>query len=127
MLRKENRFHGSRGVRLAYRGKQVRGRFLSFRYSKRDEPGYRIAIVVSRKVSKSAVIRNRIRRRLYELVRTQYQGALGGYDCIVTVYDVTLATLTPRKLTNELHGVLSKALPGRFTREERGIVEGQKE
>jgi ribonuclease P protein component len=127
MLRKENRFHGSRGVRLTYRGKQVRGRLLSLRYSKRSEAGYRVVVVVSRKVSKSAVVRNRIRRRVYELVRSQFQGAVEGYDFVLSVYDVSLATMTPPKLRSELQGVLSKALPARFTQEERGIVEGQKE
>lgn len=127
MLRKENRFHGSRGVRLTYRGKQVRGRFLSLRYTKKGEPGYRVVVVVSRKVSKSAVVRNRIRRRLYELVRTKFQGHIDGYDFILSVYDVSLATMTPPRLRGELQSVLSKALPARFTKEERGIVEGQKE
>lgn len=122
MLRKENRFSGSRSVRHAYRGKQARGRLLSLRYNPRQQAGFRLVVVVSRKVSKSAVVRNRIRRRLYELVRTQYAKRLQGYDYILTVYDASLATLPQVKLQNELHTVLSKALSGAPSREKRGIV-----
>lgn len=127
MLRKENRFHGPKGVRLAYRGKQIRGRLLSLHVSKRSEPGFRVAVVVSRKVSKSAVVRNRIRRRIYELVRARPQDATEGYDYIISVYDAALAVMTTGKLKSELHTVLSKALPERPVRGVHGIVEGQRE
>lgn len=47
---------------------------------------YRAAVVVSRKVHKSAVTRNRIRRRLYEILR-QIEGDIAGpYDIVITVF-----------------------------------------
>lgn len=53
---------------------------------------YRLAIVVSKKVHKSAVVRNRIRRRLYEAFRLQVTEPKP-YDMVVTVFHESLATL----------------------------------
>jgi ribonuclease P protein component len=48
-------------------------------------------VVVSRKVSKSAVVRNRIRRRIYECVRNFEPLAV--YDLVFIVYDEQVATM----------------------------------
>lgn len=123
MIGRENRFRGSRSVRLAYRGKQARGKLLSLHYSKRSKQGYRVVVVVSKRVSKSAVVRNRIRRRLYELFRTQFSRVVEGYDCIVSVYDASLATEPSAKVGGELRRVLSKATLVGPSQEKRAIVE----
>lgn len=52
---------------------------------KRD--GYRAAVVVSKKVSKSAVARNRIRRRLYEAIRLLDADISEPYDIVVNVFN----------------------------------------
>ena len=70
MIAKQNRFHGRNSLNTVYRkGKAVRGEYASLRYASSRRKDYRLAVVVSRKVSKSAVVRNRIRRRIYEIVR----------------------------------------------------------
>ncbi len=72
MITSVHRFHGYNSLRYAYQnGKTFRGPFgtIKVAQNKRNEM-YRVAVVVSKKVSKSSVVRNRIRRRLYELVRT---------------------------------------------------------
>ncbi|MGH7193775.1 MAG: ribonuclease P protein component, partial [Candidatus Saccharimonadales bacterium] len=71
MLGRTHRFHGRKSLNGVYRhGRTARTAAMSLRYSRRasDRP-YRVAVVVSRKVSKSAVTRNRIRRRIYAAVR----------------------------------------------------------
>jgi ribonuclease P protein component len=75
-------------------GKTVRGSLTSLKYApnpKRSE--YRLAVVVSKKVSKSAVVRNRIRRRLYEAFRRQEGAFTGVHDMIVTVFSEQVATM----------------------------------
>lgn len=73
MLANENRFHGPNSLRFVYRnGKTVHSHICKVKYvdnKRRQDP--RFAIVVSKKVHKSAVGRNRIRRRFYEAIRHQ--------------------------------------------------------
>lgn len=52
-----------------------------------------MAVVVSKKVSRSAVVRNRIRRRLYELVRVHESEITGPFDLAFIVYSDHLATM----------------------------------
>ena len=95
MLSRDHRFHGIHALDFAYRqGIVTRGPLFSMRVaanSRRQK--YRVAVVVSKKVSKSAVVRNRIRRRMYEAVRMQATGISGPLDIIIMVYSVELATL----------------------------------
>ena len=74
MLAAKNRFHGHGSLRFVYsRGKIARSKHFVCKFTsnpRRSEP--RVAVVVSKKVIKSAVKRNRIRRRLYEVVRLEF-------------------------------------------------------
>lgn len=45
-----------------------------------------MAVVVSKKVHKSAVVRNRIRRRLYEAVRRLEPSITTPHDMVLTVF-----------------------------------------
>lgn len=73
MLSAKNRFHGHGSLRFVYsRGKVIRTKYLVCKYTQNDRRKTpRIAVVVSKKVIKSAVKRNRIRRRLYEAIRLE--------------------------------------------------------
>lgn len=46
--------------------------------------------MVSRKVHKSAVARNRVRRRLYEAVRALEKDIVEPHDIVITVFQETL-------------------------------------
>ena len=70
---------------------------------------YRLAIVVSRKVSKSAVVRNRIRRRLYERVRILSSTLSEPYDLTIVVYDMQVALMSSDALDTELKNLLARA------------------
>jgi ribonuclease P protein component len=67
---------------------------------------YRVAVVVSKKVNKSAVVRNRIRRRVYEVVRGY--GLATNLDVIITVFDEVVATMPAEQLQKSLRRQLSK-------------------
>jgi ribonuclease P protein component len=110
MFAKRHRFHGYGSLKSVYnRGQNVRGSLISLKFNQRDpSKKYRVAVVVSRKVSKSAVKRNRIRRRIYEQVRNQAEVIQPGTDLVFTVYSEQVATLDSSKLSEMIGGLLQK-------------------
>jgi len=71
MLSYKYRFHGHGSLRYVYKnGQAIRTHFLTLKYTANPHRKHpRFAVVVSKKVLKSAVGRNRIRRRIYEAIR----------------------------------------------------------
>ncbi|HZL08150.1 MAG TPA: ribonuclease P protein component [Candidatus Dormibacteraeota bacterium] len=111
MITAAHRFHGYGSLRGVYqRGQNLRGPLLSLKFNRRD-PGrpYRVAVVVSRKVNKSAVTRNRIRRRIYEVVRTTDDRIAPGTDLVFTVFDDKVAALPAAELQASIGELLQKA------------------
>lgn len=54
-----------------------------------------VAVVVSKKITKKAVERNTMRRRVYELVRTHYKDITGHYNIVILLKaDVTKQSST---------------------------------
>ena len=95
MIARKHRFHGYGSLRYVYQhGQTVRGPIIAMKFAtnpKRQD--YRLAVVVSKKVSKSAVKRNRIRRRLFEAVRLEADGFKEVYDIVLTVFNDELLNL----------------------------------
>lgn len=110
MISRTHRFHGYNSLNRVYRtGKSVRSPLVMLKFAvnpKRSD--YRTAVVVSRKVHKSAVVRNRIRRRLYEAVRL-YAAArpLGNVDLVFSVFDERIATIEPTELQHTVAKLLA--------------------
>jgi ribonuclease P protein component len=127
MIASQNRFHGYGSLRFVHRNARVvRGPLCSLKYMPNSRRStYRAAVVVSKKVSKSAVVRNRIRRRIYESVR-QNVPSNEPVDLIFTVYSDQLADCPDNELqrmvTNELRAAHVPLLPGN-SRSQRGIVD----
>lgn len=93
MIAKEFRFKGLGSVRpcLKY-GQSVRGKGITLKYLERKHTtGPRLSVMVSKKVSKRAVVRNRIRRRIMEAARPHLQQITGRWDLVITVYDQAYA------------------------------------
>lgn len=112
MLSKIHRFHGYGSIKGVYqRGNNYRGSLMTLKVSNRatNRP-FRVAVVVSKKVSKSAVVRNRIRRRIYEAVRTMPDKNLPGKDMIFTVHSDSLASVEDKKLKKDVTDLIEKAL-----------------
>ncbi|MBB1558332.1 ribonuclease P protein component [Candidatus Saccharibacteria bacterium] len=87
MLQQRYRFHGYGGLRYLYRHASAeRSRLLTVKYvANRRRRMPRIAVVVSKKVHKSAVGRNRIRRRVYEILRQHVPYFTGVYDVALII------------------------------------------
>lgn len=111
MLAKQFRFHGYGSLKFLYnKGKIVRARYCSLKYiSNPRRDSSRLAVVVAKKVSKKAPVRNRIRRRLYEAVRLHWPMLKPGQDMIITVFDENVANISPTELNKIVVELLTKA------------------
>lgn len=108
MIGKKHRFHGHNSVSRV-RGRRVSTPFFTVFYA--DAPkrrNYRMAVVVSKKISKSAVTRNRIRRRLYEAVRVDDQLNGVAVDVVFVVRNAELATMPAELLALQISQTTSK-------------------
>jgi ribonuclease P protein component len=69
----------------------------------------RFAVVVSKKVHKSAVGRNRIRRRVYEVIRYELPKFTASHDVAVMVFSSELISLPADELTVLLRDLFHQA------------------
>ena len=104
MLSHKFRFHGHGSLRYLYRnGKTARTRSLMLRYSpNKFRVHSRYAVIVSKKIMKAAARRNRIRRRIYEVIRLHDESIPPGFDFSVTVFSAELLTLPYADLEREI-------------------------
>jgi ribonuclease P protein component len=111
MISKKHRFHGHGSLRFVYqRGQTVRGPLCAIKYILNERrKDYRLAVVVSKKIAKSAVVRNRIRRRLYESVRRQEEYIDKPYDMVITVFHETVASMPAEELEVMVRAQLKQA------------------
>lgn len=111
MLGRQHRFHGFGSLNFAYRqGQTARAPLLGLRYALNPKrSNYRVAVVVSKKVSKSAVQRNRIRRRVYEAFQAEGAGISSSHDIIFTVFSDQALHADFAELQSQVHNLLKKA------------------
>ncbi len=110
MLTRVHRFHGHNALRPLYqKGKSVYSPNIKLLYAPSQKHNYRVSVVVSKKVHKSAVVRNRIRRRVYEYVREYLQATTNSVDLIFIVQAPHLADIPADELQKELDSLLQKA------------------
>src|ERR1019366_3202883 len=111
MITRAHRFHGYGSLRYIYRnGKTVRGPLCSLKYiQNKRRKSYRVSIVVNKKVNKSAVQRNRIRRRLYEAIRLAEPLLAVPYDLVLTVFSDQINELSSNELTTLVKAQLFQA------------------
>ncbi len=69
----------------------------------------KFAVVVSKKVSKSAVVRNRIRRRIFEWIRLNNQSLRQDQLTMVFVNTDSVAKITYNELNEQLAELFKKA------------------
>lgn len=113
MIGRKHRFHGYGSVRAVYgRGRTIHGPAISLRVAQRTgrSTSYRVAVVVSRKVSPLAVVRNRIRRRIYETVRRHEDLVPATTDLVFSVFNQRLADLEAPQLDKTIAALLKKAI-----------------
>lgn len=111
MLSRTNRFHGRNSLNWAYRNaKTVRDQRMTLKYALNPKrQTFRAAVVVSRKVSKSAVVRNRIRRRIYSILESSAKDMGDSYDLIFNVYNTEVANMPHEELMALIRHLLEQA------------------
>lgn len=111
MIAKTHRFHGHNSLNLIYRkGQSVSLNQVSLKYLPiKADKAYRLAVVVSRKVDKSAVVRNRIRRRVYEAMRRLYPSFNQNVDIVISVHNKHLADMKGSEVDELISQLLKKA------------------
>ena len=110
MLNKKYRFHSRGGVRYVYQnGKTIRKPKMSLVFAENTRSLTRVAVVVSKKVEKSTVGRNRIRRRIYEALRLNFDKIPKKYDYIFVVYSKDLIKMPFSKIEETLGELVAEA------------------
>ena len=109
MISRLHRFHGYGSLNYVYQhGRTFRSPLLSLKAAPNERRRiYRCAVVISKKVNKSAVVRNRMRRRIFEIIRRA--GIDQPYDIVITGYSEQLAGLTSDELSKSINSLLSNA------------------
>ena len=111
MLAFRNRFHGHGSLRWVYqRGQVVRGKYFVLKYAsnpRRKQP--RISVVISKKIYKKAVPRNRVRRRMYELLRVKLPELKEGSDIVCIISSPEVRSLDHQVLDQILSQQLAEA------------------
>ena len=107
MLQKKYRFHSRGGIRYTYqKGKTLRHPSLSLVFAPNTHHHQRFAVVVSKKVLKSAVGRNRIRRRIFEAIRLELPHFKRHQDSIFVVYHPEVKNMPFPELQRLIHQLL---------------------
>jgi ribonuclease P protein component len=101
MVSSEHRFKGQNGLLYVYRrGQTVRTKYAAAKFVTNTRvPTWRVAVVVSKKIAKSAPDRNRIRRRLYEQLRVLAPEYLTNQDVVITVFSIDILSIAPAEVT----------------------------
>jgi ribonuclease P protein component len=110
VVSKQHRFTGQNTLRYLFKkGNSVRGNLLTLRYLRNNRTtSYRVAVVVSKKVTKSAPKRNRIRRRIYEIIRLNNAQYLQNHDIAFIVFNDKIATMPHAELEQIIIGQLKQ-------------------
>jgi ribonuclease P protein component len=111
MLSSPYRFHGHGSLRFVYaKGVVSRSKYFICKTTvnqRRKQP--RVAVVVSKKIMKSAVGRNRIRRRLYEAIRHEVSSLRPNSDIVFIVVSPELIGIESNELSRAVRSVLRHA------------------
>lgn len=98
-------------MRYLYKnGGAVRSRVVTLKYINNPHRSTsRVAVVISKKVLKSAVRRNRVRRRIYEIVRNELPHLQAPTDLVLLVFAGEVLTMPQDELESTIKHLLSSA------------------
>ncbi|MFH1405313.1 MAG: ribonuclease P protein component [Patescibacteria group bacterium] len=86
MLQKEFRLRNDKDIKTLFdKGKSVFDVYCALRMKKNNISTSRFAVIVGTKVSKSAVIRNKLKRQVREAIHPHVQEIVGGYDIAMII------------------------------------------
>jgi ribonuclease P protein component len=111
MISYKNRFHGHGALRyVSKNGTSIRSQHVTIKYLKNPyRKNSRFSVVVSKKILKSAVGRNRIRRRIYEQLRLLIPDMQPGYDIVCFVASAQVRVIHAEDIEQILVAALQEA------------------
>lgn len=122
MLSQKYRFHGHGSMKYVFANGQVtRSKFFTVKWvsnEHRHQP--RVSVIVSKKIFKSSVKRNRTRRRVYAIVQPLLIGA-SPIDVVISVHSMEVLTATHNELTIQLLPLLHETGLKAHTTHKSGI------
>jgi len=102
-----NRFHGSRDIRfILKKGSHAKSELVSVRKYKSNKA--RIAVIVSKKVHKHAVVRNKIRRRIVSIVNAVRNDQNSTDDMIFIVKSSEVAKMDFDELEKQIFYLINQ-------------------
>lgn len=112
MLNARYRFHSRGGVNFVrQKGKSLRTPHFAVNYCLNTRGFRRFAVVVSKRVDKRAVVRNRIRRRVYEAIRHEFPDtSTPPTDFVFIIYNPSVATIPFTDLRRQIADAIHRAL-----------------
>ncbi|PJA45648.1 ribonuclease P protein component [Candidatus Uhrbacteria bacterium CG_4_9_14_3_um_filter_50_9] len=109
MFPREHRLRHEKDIKALFaNGKSVFGIYVGLKVRKNNLPLSRFAVVVGTKVSKRAVVRNRLKRRVRAIAHERLRSITSGYDVLFLVRKEALEA-TFEELETELVKTLKKA------------------
>ena len=109
MLKKRFRFHSRGGVRYAYqKGKTIRSPKISLVYTENTRGFTRVAVVISKKVEKLAVNRNKARRRVYEAIRLNFDKLPTATDYVFVIFSKDIKKMDFHELEKIISGLVEE-------------------
>lgn len=111
MISYKNRFHGHGSLKYLYKnGQSNRSKLFHLRYSENKmRKNTRIAVVVSKKIFKGAVKRNRVRRRVYEAIRSILPKIEGVHDIALIIVSGEVIDIPYKDLVDNVENLLIRA------------------
>jgi ribonuclease P protein component len=86
MLSKKYRLQKDKDFDLVFKkGKNLGSEFLFLKLRKNDLEISRFGFILSKKISKNATVRNKIKRRLREIIRKELGSIKSGFDIVIVV------------------------------------------
>jgi ribonuclease P protein component len=110
MIPFRNRFHGHNSLTYVYKnGQVVRSHFVALRYvANSHRKDTRLAVVIGKKILKSAVKRNRVRRRIYEYMRPKLSSLNGVYDIVFIVQNGEVLGMKSSELSVQIDQLIDQ-------------------
>jgi len=111
MLQQDNRFHGHGSLRFVYKnGQTARSSLAALKCIQNPyRKNSRFAVVISKKVLKSAVRRNRVRRRIYEIIRRELPNLKNSQDIAVIVFSAEVLAMSHAELQTAIKNLFFQA------------------
>ena len=109
MFPAQNRLRNEKDIKTLFaKGRSVFDLTIGMRFAKNRLPLSRFTVVVGTKVSKRAVVRNRIKRRIRGIIEKQLLSVAPGFDVLILVKKEAIDQ-THKQLSEQIDRLFKKA------------------